>query len=105
MYLIAMIPKRSVHIACGMVPCGIFAFHTKVMSILILPAVCRKTEYWHKTARSISISGAAKYGIIREKSKIAPPVDFVWLEAIEIIPLESEPATCDYYSVRNGYEI
>lgn len=43
-------------------------------------------------AESISLSGVANYGLKESKSKIAPPVDSVWLEAIEIIPT-SEKAT------------
>lgn len=37
-------------------------------------------------AESISLSGVANFGIIEAKSQIAPKVDGVWLEAIEIIP-------------------
>uniref|UniRef100_A0AB39ABN1 DUF6948 domain-containing protein n=1 Tax=Pectobacterium phage Koroua TaxID=3158138 RepID=A0AB39ABN1_9CAUD len=42
---------------------------------------------WRWQAKeSISLSAVAKYGIDQSKSKIAPAVDEVWLEAIEIIP-------------------
>lgn len=37
-------------------------------------------------AESISLSAVAMNGIDRSKSKIAGPVNSVWLEAIEIIP-------------------
>jgi hypothetical protein len=47
--------------------------------------------YW-VAAESISLSGVANYGIIDSKSKIAPAVDSVWMEAIEIIPT-SDKAT------------
>lgn len=43
-------------------------------------------------AESISLSGVANYGIKDSKSKIAPPVESIWLEAIEIIPT-SDKAT------------
>lgn len=36
--------------------------------------------------KSISLSGVAVYGIKQDKSKIAPVVQSVWLEAIELIP-------------------
>lgn len=45
----------------------------------------RRLWSWH-SAKSISLSGVAVYGIIQEKSKITPAVESVWLEAIEIIP-------------------
>lgn len=41
---------------------------------------------------SISLSGVVQYGIIGEKSKIAAPVGCVWLEAIEIIPIDGDAA-------------
>ena len=44
---------------------------------------------WH-AAESISLSAVAKFGIKPEKSKIAPSVESVWLEAIEIIPCTPE---------------
>lgn len=43
-------------------------------------------------AKSISLSGVAVHGIERDKSKIAPAVDAVWLEAIEIIPVSGAAA-------------
>ncbi|WP_058914525.1 DUF6948 domain-containing protein [Entomohabitans teleogrylli] len=51
----------------------------------------RRMWRW-QAAKSISLSGVAKYGIDRDKSKIAPAVDAVWLEAIEIIPTTPESA-------------
>lgn len=51
----------------------------------------RRLWYW-KCAKSISLSGVAVYGIDQKESKIAAPVDAIWLEAIEIIPLAKEPA-------------
>lgn len=46
---------------------------------------------WRWWAReSISLSAVAQYGIIHEKSKVAPPVEAVWLEAIELIPATAE---------------
>ena len=44
----------------------------------------RRMWYWC-AAESISLSGVAVYGI-KSNSKIAPPVDSVYLEAVEIIP-------------------
>lgn len=47
--------------------------------------------WWCK--ESISLSGVVRYGIDRSKSKIAAPVDSVWLEAIEIMPIDGESET------------
>ena len=44
----------------------------------------RMWQWWAK--KSISLSGVAVYGINQQKSKICPSVDYVWLEAIELIP-------------------
>jgi hypothetical protein len=44
----------------------------------------RMWQWWAK--ESISLSAVAVYGIKQDKSKIAPKVDSVWLEAIELIP-------------------
>ncbi|ECB3807394.1 hypothetical protein EW367_22535 [Salmonella enterica subsp. enterica serovar Fufu] len=52
---------------------------------VILAAARRMWRWW--AAESISLSAVAVHGINREKSKIAGPVDSVWLEAIEIIPV------------------
>ncbi len=45
----------------------------------------RRMWRW-QCAKSISLSGVAKYGIIQNDSKIAPEIDNLWLQAIEIIP-------------------
>ncbi|MEQ9910949.1 DUF6948 domain-containing protein [Pectobacterium polaris] len=46
---------------------------------------------WRWQAKeSISLSAVAKFGIDQSKSKIAPEVEFIWLEAIEIIPTTPE---------------
>ena len=44
----------------------------------------RLWQWWAE--RSISLSAVAVYGIKQDKSKIAPVVESVWLEAIELIP-------------------
>ena len=51
---------------------------------VILTNARRLWRWW--AAESISLSGVANFGIIEDKSQIAPKVDGVWLEAIEIIP-------------------
>ena len=51
---------------------------------VVLTNARRLWRWWAK--ESISLSGVANFGIIEEKSKIAPAVEGVWLEAIEIIP-------------------
>ena len=51
---------------------------------VVLSGARRLWRWWAKD--SISLSGVANYGIIEEKSKIAPKIEGVWLEAIEIIP-------------------
>jgi hypothetical protein len=43
--------------------------------------------------KSISLSGVVVNGINREKSRIAPAVASVWLEAIEILPINGDAAT------------
>lgn len=48
----------------------------------------------------ISLSAVALYGIKQDKSKIIEPVDYVWLEAIEIIPC-TETSIKDLESVEN----
>ena len=45
----------------------------------------RRLWKW-KTTQSISLSAVSLYGINQDASRIAPAVDSVWLEAIEIIP-------------------
>lgn len=51
---------------------------------VVLTNARRLWRWWAK--ESISLSGVANFGIIEQKSKIAPAVESVWLEAIEIIP-------------------
>ena len=63
--------------------CGTLA--EKVGKEVILTDARRMWRWW--AAKSISLSAVAIFGILREKSKIAPKVDGVWLEAIEIIPV------------------
>lgn len=57
----------------------------KVKNEVILTDARRMWEWWCK--ESISLSGVVRYGINQEKSRIAPPIDAVWLEAIEIMPI------------------
>ncbi|MCL2829389.1 MAG: hypothetical protein FWD77_01475 [Betaproteobacteria bacterium] len=45
----------------------------------------RMWRWWAK--KGISLSCVALYGIKPEKSRICAPVESVWLEAIEIIPV------------------
>ena len=52
---------------------------------VILQDARRMWKWWAK--ESISLSGVVAYGIILEKSKIAPAIPSVWLEAIEILPM------------------
>lgn len=68
--------------------CGIL--EKKAGNEVILKNARRMWQWWAK--ESISLSGVVKYGIIQEKSKIAPPVDLVWLEAIEIMPIMGNAA-------------
>lgn len=52
---------------------------------VILTKARRLWRWW--AAKSITLSGVAKYGINQDKSRIAGELDHVWLEAIEIIPV------------------
>lgn len=56
---------------------------------IILSNARRMWRWW--CAESISLSGVVQYGINQEKSKIAAPVEKVWLEAIEIMPISGNP--------------
>ena len=56
---------------------------------VILSNARRMWRWW--CAESISLSGVVQYGINREKSKITAPVEKVWLEAIEIMPISGNP--------------
>lgn len=51
----------------------------------------RRMWQW-KCAESISLSGIVKYGIDRSGSRIAPAIDAVWLQAIEIMPITGKAA-------------
>ena len=53
-------------------------------SEVIIASARRLWRWW--AAQSISLSGVAVYGVKPDKSKIAPAVSEVWLEAIEILP-------------------
>lgn len=57
---------------------------------VILTNARRMWQWWCQ--KSISLSGVVKYGIRQDKSRIAPAIDGVWLEAIEILPVTGEPA-------------
>lgn len=57
---------------------------------VILKNARRMWSWW--AAESISLSGVANFGIKIDKSRIAPAVESVWLEAIEIIPTTSDAA-------------
>ena len=52
----------------------------------------RRLWYWW-AAESISLSAVAVHGVKREKSKIAEPVKWVWLQAIEILPCSEKAIT------------
>ena len=73
---IVLIRTYSAGIWCG-------TLTQKVGNEVVLSDARRMCRWW--AAKSISLSAVAKFGIIREKSKIAPKIDGVWLEAIEII--------------------
>ena len=48
----------------------------------------RRLWYW-KAKESISLSAVAQYGLT-DDSKVAPAVPFVWLQAIELIPVSND---------------
>lgn len=58
---------------------------------VILTGARRMWRWWCK--ESISLSAVVRYGIDRSKSKITAPVESVWLEAIEIMPISELPET------------
>lgn len=66
--------------------CG--TLEKKAGNEVILRGARRMWRWW--CAKSISLSGIVNYGINQCKSKIAPPVPEVWLEAIEILPIVGE---------------
>ncbi len=49
----------------------------------------RRMWRWH-CKKSISLSGIALYGINQDKSRIAPAVPSVWLDAIEILSCSND---------------
>ena len=53
-------------------------------SEVIIENARRLWAWWAK--ESISLSGVALYGLKADKSKLPPPVEQQWLEAIEITP-------------------
>lgn len=58
---------------------------------VILSSGRRLWRWWAK--ESISLSAVAIFGIKSSRSKIAPAVPQVWLEAIEILPVTEAVAT------------
>lgn len=58
---------------------------------VIIKNARRMWRWW--AAESISLSAVSLYGIVHERSSIAPPVETVWLEAIEIIPATEKATT------------
>lgn len=73
--------------------------HKKQGNEVILTGARRMYQWW--CVKSISLSGVVRHGIIREKSKICGPLDSVWLEAVEIMPIEGKAAD----SIRNADEV
>lgn len=61
---------------------------TKKSGNEVILSKARRMWKWHAKS-SISLSGCAVYGIKEKESRIAPEVESVWLEAIEILPLNS----------------
>lgn len=55
---------------------------------VILRNARRMWRWW--AVKGISLSSVAVHGVLHDKSIIVEPVDSVWLEAIEIIPVTSE---------------
>lgn len=49
----------------------------------------RRLWYWKTTNKGISLSEVANTGVAKD-SKVCALVDFIWLEAIEIIPCTKE---------------
>lgn len=65
---------------------------------VILKNARRMWRWWCK--ESISLSAVVVHGINTKKSKIAPKIDSVWLEAIEILPIDGPAAE----SIREGQD-
>jgi hypothetical protein len=57
----------------------------KCKNEVILKNARRMWRWW--AAKSVSLSGVSQFGIQEDKSQIAPAVERVWLEAIEILSL------------------
>ncbi|WP_323175136.1 DUF6948 domain-containing protein [Neisseria cinerea] len=57
---------------------------------VILTKARRMWSWWAR--ESISLSGVARHGINQEKSRICGELDEIWLEAIEIIPVNGKSA-------------
>ena len=55
---------------------------------VVLVNARRMWRWWCK--ESISLSAVVQYGIDRSKSKIATAVNSVWLDAIEIMPIDGQ---------------
>lgn len=68
--------------------CGTLA--QKSGNEVILHNARRMWIWW--CAKSISLSGVVNYGINRGKSRIAPAIANIWLEAIEIMPIQGDAA-------------
>ena len=91
--LVPVAPSESINFAIGKVViirtysagvwCGIL--EQKSGNEVILKDARRMWRWFAE--QSISLSAVANYGIKRDKSKIAPSITNVWLEAIEIIPV------------------
>jgi len=60
--------------------------------------ILKNARYMHEwwASKSIGLSGCAVYGIRHDHSRICPPVDVVWLNAIEILPVAPEAAESIY---------
>ena len=75
--------------------------HKKGREIILKNAI--RIWYWW-AAKSISLSAVAIYGINQEKSRIAPTLPWVWIEAIEILPCNAIAAKsiqeCPYAEAR-----
>lgn len=70
------------------VHCGTLA--QKAGREVIITNARRMWRWW--AGESISLSGVAIHGIQQDKSRIAPAVPEIWLEAIEIIPISGAAA-------------
>ena len=55
----------------------------------VILSKARRMWQWH-AKKSISLSAVANYGVTESKSRFAPAVENIWLEAIEIIPVTEQ---------------